>query len=160
MLQGRESAAPVERVAASLHPWVTFGIMPLFALANAGVSLQGDASNAASSGSNHIMIAVAVALLIGKPLGVMLVSWLAVRLRICALPPQMRWSHMLLAGLLAGIGFTMAIFIATLAFSDAALLNAAKLGVLAASACAAVLGLAFGLLLKRQDRHLQPSLQP
>ena len=71
----------------------------------------------------------------------------------------MRWSHMLLAGLLAGIGFTMAIFIATLAFADAALLNAAKLGVLAASACAAVLGLAFGLLLKRQDRHLQPYLQ-
>ena len=159
MLQGRERAAPVERVAASLHPWVTFGIMPLFALANAGVSLQGDASNAASTGAHHIMIAVAAALLIGKPLGVMLVSWLAVRLRICALPPQMRWSHMLLAGLLAGIGFTMAIFIATLAFADAALLNAAKLGVLAASVCAAVLGLAFGLLLKRQDRHLQPYLQ-
>ena len=159
MLQGRESAAPVERVAASLHPWVTFGIMPLFALANAGVSLQADASNTASTATHHIMIAVAAALLIGKPLGVMLVSWLAVRLRICALPPQMRWSHMLLAGLLAGIGFTMAIFIATLAFADAALLNAAKLGVLAASACAAVLGLAFGLLLKRQDRHLQPYLQ-
>ena len=79
----------------------------------------------------------------------------AVKLRLCSLPSGMGWGHMLLVGLLAGIGFTMAIFIATLAFDDAALLNAAKLGVLAASAVAAVVGLAWGLWLKRQP---QPQL--
>ena len=149
MLQGRESAAPVQRVAASLHPWVTFGVMPLFALANAGVSIQSTGSDTASAGGSQVMLAIALALLIGKPLGVVFVSWLAVRLRISALPTGMRWSHMWLTGLLAGIGFTMAIFIATLAFTDAALLNDAKLGVLIASAVAAVLGLAFGAYLKR-----------
>ena len=147
MLAGRESAAPVDRVAASLHPWVAFGIMPLFALANAGVSMQGGELPAEG---RHVLVAVTAALLLGKPVGVLLVSWLAVRLRVCALPAGMGWSHMLLAGLLAGIGFTMAIFIATLAFGDAQLLSAAKLGVLAASACAAISGLAFGMLLKRQ----------
>ena len=87
---------------------------------------------------------------LGKPLGVLLSCWLAVRLRMCALPPGMGWGDTLLAGLLAGIGFTMAIFIATLAFDSEALLNAAKLGVLMASATAAVLGLAWGLVLRRR----------
>ena len=156
MLAGRESAAPVERVAASLHPWVTFGIMPLFALANAGVTLQGGAVDAASSASQPLMLAVALALLLGKPIGVLLVSWLAVRLRLCALPAGMGWAHLLLAGLLAGIGFTMSIFIGTLAFSDAALLNKAKLGVLLGSAGAAIAGLLWGFHLKRKAPISEP----
>lgn len=90
------------------------------------------------------MLVVAAALVLGKPLRSM-VCFAAVKLRLCSLPSGMGWGHMLLVGLLAGIGFTMAIFIATLAFDDAALLNAAKLGVLAASAVAAVVGLAWGL---------------
>ena len=152
-IAGRETEAPVERVAASLHPWITFGVMPLFALANAGVALQGGDTELA--GSSALMLAVAAALVLGKPLGVLLVCFAAVKLRLCSLPSGMGWGHMLLVGLLAGIGFTMAIFIATLAFDDAALLNAAKLGVLAASAVAAVVGLAWGLWLKRQP---QPQL--
>ncbi|QNP47667.1 Na+/H+ antiporter NhaA [Diaphorobacter aerolatus] len=152
MLQGRESAAPVDRVACSLHPWVTFGIMPLFALANAGVTLQSAPSNALDASSAVVTAAIAAALLLGKPAGVMLMSWLAVQSRLCALPPHMRWSHMLLAGLLSGIGFTMSIFIGTLAFADAALLNAAKLGVLAASASAAIAGLIWGLRIKGARR--------
>ena len=127
--------------------------MPLFALANAGVALQGGDTELA--GSSALMLAVAAALVLGKPLGVLLVCFAAVKLRLCSLPSGMGWGHMLLVGLLAGIGFTMAIFIATLAFDDAALLNAAKLGVLAASAVAAVVGLAWGLWLKRQP---QPQL--
>lgn len=98
------------------------------------------------------MLAVALALLLGKPVGVLLVCWLAVRLRLCALPAGMGWSHLLLAGLLAGIGFTMAIFIATLAFADAAQLNEAKLGVLLGSACAVVAGLLWGWHLKRRQQ--------
>ncbi|MBF5007534.1 Na+/H+ antiporter NhaA [Diaphorobacter caeni] len=155
MLAGRESAAPVERVAASLHPWVTFAIMPLFALANAGVTLLGEAAPvdaAEPSSGQPLMLAVALALLLGKPVGVLLVSWLAVRLRLCVLPAGMGWSHLLLAGLLAGIGFTMAIFIATLAFADAAQLNEAKLGVLLGSACAAVAGLLWGWHLKHRQQ--------
>ena len=152
-IAGRETEAPVERVAASLHPWITFSVMPLFALANAGVALQGGDTELA--GSSALMLAVAAALVLGKPLGVLLVCFAAVKLRLCSLPSGMGWGHMLLVGLLAGIGFTMAIFIATLAFDDAALLNAAKLGVLAASAVAAVVGLAWGLWLKRQP---QPQL--
>jgi NhaA family Na+:H+ antiporter len=147
-LVGRERAAPVERVQADLHPWVAFGVMPLFALANAGVPLQGAGTEVA--GASAVMWGVALALVLGKPLGVLVSCWLAVRLRLCALPPGMGWGDTLLAGLLAGIGFTMAIFIATLAFDSEALLNAAKLGVLMASATAAVLGLAWGLVLRRR----------
>ncbi|WP_280188131.1 Na+/H+ antiporter NhaA [Delftia sp. PS-11] len=150
-LAGREPAAPVERVQADLHPWVAFGVMPLFALANAGVPLQGaDGSGGDLAASSAVMWGVALALVLGKPLGVLASCWLAVRLRLCALPPGMGWRETLLAGLLAGIGFTMAIFIATLAFDNAALLNAAKLGVLMASAAAAVLGLAWGVALRRR----------
>jgi len=148
MLAGRESAAPVERVASALHPWVTFGIMPLFALANAGVTLQ---SGGLTNEGRYLLPAIATALVLGKPLGVMLTSWVAVRLSICSLPPSVRWSHMLLAGMLAGIGFTMAIFIATLAFPDPGLLNASKLGVLMASGGAAVLALAWGWGLRYLD---------
>jgi NhaA family Na+:H+ antiporter len=150
-LAGRESAAPVERVQADLHPWVAFGVMPLFALANAGVPLQGAGTAGIDvAGTSAVMWGVALALVLGKPLGVLLSCWLAVRLRMCALPPGMGWSDTLLAGLLAGIGFTMAIFIATLAFDSEALLNAAKLGVLMASATAAVLGLGWGMVLRRR----------
>lgn len=147
VLDSSETAPPAERVADSLHPWVTFAIMPLFALANAGVSLQ--ATEAAPAASLAVSTAVAAALVLGKPLGVLLACWLALRLRLCALPSGLGWGHMLLAGLLAGIGFTMAIFIATLAFEDPDLLNAAKLGVLLASGTAAVLGLAWGRWLLR-----------
>ncbi|WP_353234279.1 Na+/H+ antiporter NhaA [Diaphorobacter ruginosibacter] len=147
VLAGRESAAPVERVAAALHPWVAFGVMPLFALANAGVTLQ---TGELEGHSSQVLAAVALSLVLGKPLGVMLASFIAVRLRICALPPMVRWPHIMLAALLAGIGFTMAIFISTLAFPDANLLNAAKLGVLLASASAALLALAWGWHLRRR----------
>ena len=150
VLDGKETAPPAERVAASLHPWVTFAIMPLFALANAGVSLQ--VTGAAQATSLAVSTAVAAALILGKPLGVLLACWLALRLRLCALPSGLGWGHMLLAGLLAGIGFTMAIFIATLAFDNPELLDAAKLGVLLASATAAVLGLAWGRWLLRGPR--------
>ena len=142
-----EAEPPVARVAHQLQPWVGFAIMPLFALANAGVSLQ---SGGEAAGAQLVMAAVAAALVLGKPLGVLAVCWLALRLGWCRLPDGLNWGHMLLAGLLAGIGFTMAIFIATLAFADAGLLSGAKLGVLMGSAVAAVLGLGWGWCLHRQ----------
>ncbi len=146
----RELLPPVIRVQAALHPWVAYGVMPLFALANAGVSLGG--VDLSDTGSLTVMFGVMLALVVGKPIGVMLSTWLLVRAGWCELPPGMTWTWLGLVGCLAGIGFTMSIFIASLAFTDAGLLGAAKLGVLLASATAAVLGLAIGGLIVRRLR--------
>jgi NhaA family Na+:H+ antiporter len=141
-LAQRELMPPVVRVQMALHPWVAFGVMPLFALANAGVGIDGiDLGTAASQG---IMLGVLVALVLGKPLGVIGASWLAVRTGLCSLPPGVTWPGVCLVGLLAGIGFTMSIFIANLAFAQEQLLGAAKLGVLLGSLLSAVIGLAWG----------------
>jgi NhaA family Na+:H+ antiporter len=130
--------APVARVAAALHPWVAFGIMPLFALANAGIALQDlSFSGGAPPG---IALGIILGLVLGKPLGIVLAALLAVRTGLCALPQGVRWPHVVLLGCLGGIGFTMAIFIANLAFEVTPLLDAAKFSVLRASALAAALG--------------------
>lgn len=149
-LAQRELLPPVVRVQMALHPWVAFGIMPLFALANAGVSLGG--IDLSVAGPQWVMGGVALALVAGKPLGMVGVSWIAVRLGWCRLPPGVSWGGICLIGLLAGIGFTMSIFIAMLAFTDEALLGAAKLGVLLGSLVAAVLGLAWGVVYRRTSR--------
>ncbi|GAA0219911.1 Na+/H+ antiporter NhaA [Castellaniella daejeonensis] len=147
-LAQREMRPPVVRVQAALHPWVAFGIMPLFALANAGVTLDG--VDLSLPGPQWVMAGVAVALVAGKAAGVIGASWLVVRLGWCRLPPGVTWGGVCLIGLLAGIGFTMSIFIAMLAFADEGLLAAAKLGVLLGSLTAAILGLAWGSVLIRR----------
>jgi len=138
----RAGAPPVERVQGTLHPWVAFGIMPLFALANAGVSLQGLELRAAAPLA--VGAGIVSGLVLGKPIGIVLASFAAVRLKLCVLPAGVRWRHVLLVGLLGGIGFTMSIFIANLAFEDLPLLAAAKFAVLVASVLAATLGLLLG----------------
>jgi NhaA family Na+:H+ antiporter len=140
----RDILPPVVRVQAALHPWVAFGIMPLFALANAGVTLGG--VDLASGKALSVTAGVLVGLVVGKPIGIFLASWLSVRLGWCQLPADASWRGVLLVGCLGGIGFTMSIFTANLAFDSDALLNAAKLGVLGGSACAAVIGLVYGKL--------------
>lgn len=147
----RELLPPVARVQMQLHPWVAFVVMPVFALANAGVSLQG--LEVSSGGAQTVMWGVVLALVVGKPLGIFLACRLAVSLKLCQLAEGVTWSGILLIGLLAGIGFTMSIFIGTLAFDNLALLNAAKLGVLVASLSAAVLGLTWGVFYTRQLRR-------
>lgn len=153
-LAQRELVPPVTRVGGALHPWVAYAIMPVFALANAGVGLSG--IDLSAEGPHWVMIAVAVALVAGKPLGIIGVSWLVVRLGWCSLPPQVNWRGITLIGLLAGIGFTMSIFIANLAYSDPASLGAAKLGVLSGSVIAAVLGLAWGVTGLRKGASKAP----
>jgi len=138
----REILPPVVRVQTALHPWMAYGIMPLFALANAGVSLTGVDLSAARA--QFVTLGVGLALLAGKPIGVVGATWLAVRMGWCRLAPGVSWGGVYLIGLLAGIGFTMSIFIARLAFTDERLLAAAKLGVLLGSLIAAMLGLGWG----------------
>ena len=141
---GREALSPADDLIETLHPWVAFGIMPVFALANAGVVISRGAFDA---NSWRVVGAVAVGLILGKPVGVLLASWITLRLKIAALPVGMRLRHLIVLGVVAGVGFTMALFIAQLAFTDVRLLSAAKLGVLAASGGAAILGVLLGRLL-------------
>ncbi len=143
-LARREARSPAEGLIERLHPWVAFGIMPLFALANAGVSTSG---GGLEGGSWVVATSVAAALLVGKALGVVLASWLVLRLGLGALPPGVTSRQLVVLGAVAGVGFTMSLFMAQLAFGDARLLAAAKLGVLAGSASAAALALVLGRLL-------------
>jgi NhaA family Na+:H+ antiporter len=140
----REAVSPAESLIETLHPWVAFGIMPVFALANAGVEVKGDALE---SGSWVVALAVGVGLVVGKPVGVLLATGLTLKLRLCSLPIGLTMRHLTVVGVVAGIGFTMALFIAQLAFSDPRLLAAAKVGVLGASGAAAILGLVLGRML-------------
>jgi Na+:H+ antiporter, NhaA family len=135
---------PLIRMEHALHGIVAFGIMPVFALANAGVSL--DAAALRDGLTSPVTIGALIGLLAGKPLGIAGFSWLAVRFRLATLPAGVTRRMLIGAGILGGIGFTMALFIAGLAFTDARQLDAAKLGVLGASALA---GLAGYLLLRR-----------
>jgi len=130
----RESLTPLERLENSLHPWVGFAIMPIFALANAGIPFT-----LADLGSS-VAIAVAAGLVIGKPIGILLVSWLAVKSGVTQLPKGVNWIMIAGGGMLAGIGFTMALFISGLAL-EGSLLDQAKIGVLAASAVSAIGGI-------------------
>jgi NhaA family Na+:H+ antiporter len=130
----RETVSPLAYLENTLHPWVAFAIMPLFALANAGVPFT------ASDLGNPVAIAIAMGLLLGKPVGIVGFSWLAVRTGLASLPQGVTWGLLLGGGLLAAIGFTMALFISGLAL-DADTLDAAKVGVLEASAVAAVPGM-------------------
>ncbi|AKF80100.1 sodium:proton antiporter [Myxococcus fulvus 124B02] len=140
----REAMSPAESLIEALHPWVAFAIMPMFALANAGVSLS---AGSFDSTSWSVIIAVSIGLVVGKPAGVLLAIWLTLRLRIGTLPVGLSLRHLIVLGTVAGVGFTMALFVAQLAFTDAQLLAAAKLGVLGASCGAAVLSLLLGRLL-------------
>jgi len=133
----RETISPLDRLETALHPWVAFGVMPLFALANAGVKVQ------LADVKDPVALAVAVGLVIGKPLGIVAFSWAAVKVGLARLPSGVNWKSLFGAACLAGIGFTMSLFIAGLAL-EGDLLAAGKIGTLIGSAISAVLGI--GLL--------------
>jgi NhaA family Na+:H+ antiporter len=134
-----EADSPSHQLERSLHRPVAYLILPLFALANTGVPID----QAAIGELSHVnSIGIALGLLIGKPIGVVVMCALAVATGVCSLPANVRWHHIVGAGLLGGIGFTMSIFITNLAFADhAAIVNSSKLAVLAASLVAGALGL-------------------
>jgi NhaA family Na+:H+ antiporter len=133
----RESLSPLHRLETALHPWVAFGIMPLFALANAGVPVQ------VSALGDPVALAVAAGLALGKPLGVLLFCFVAVKLKLTKLPDGVGWGLMTGGACLAGIGFTMALFVNGLAFPGdqfAGMATAGKVGTLLGSVVSATLG--------------------
>lgn len=145
-----EARSPLHRFEHALAPYVAYLIVPLFALLNAGVALDGEIGAALAS---PVALGVFLGLLLGKPLGILAFTWLAVRTRLVRLPEGVAWSHLLGCGLLAGIGFTMALFIGQLAFGPGPLLDQAKLGILLASLVAALAG---GTLLARVPADAAP----
>lgn len=129
--------SPAKTLARWLHPWTKFYILPLFAFANAGVSLSNIAwSDIASA----LPLGVALGLLVGKPLGIFTISWLAVKLKIARLPDGVNFRQIFAVSVLCGIGFTMSMFITSLAFVDESMADLARLGILLGSTLAAVIG--------------------
>lgn len=149
-LKTQNGKSPAKQLEHVLHPWVAFMILPLFAFANAGVSLQGVTLEGLTS---LLPLGIMAGLFIGKPLGISLFCWLALKLKLARLPEGADFSQIMAIGVLCGIGFTMSIFIASLAFGqvDPALITWAKLGILTGSLLSAVVG--YGML----RMHLKPA---
>lgn len=129
----------MHRFEASLHPWVTFFIMPIFALANAGVEISGELF---SLPVHPIAIGIFFGLLCGKPIGIFLFSYIAVKCKIAEIPAGTKWKQIFALGIIAGIGFTMSIFVDGLAFADQQLINIGKVAILCTSLVAAIVGCA------------------
>ncbi len=127
----------IHKFESSLHPWVVWLIMPIFALANAGVPLSGEIFALPIA---PVASGIFLGLLVGKPVGIFLLSFIAVKLKIAELPQGSKWSQIFALGVMAGIGFTMSIFINGLAFQDAEIINIGKITILITSFVAAIVG--------------------
>ncbi|WP_276483841.1 Na+/H+ antiporter NhaA [Paraflavitalea pollutisoli] len=142
-----DAETPLQKIEYALHPWVTFVIMPLFALCNAGIPIKADFF---SQLANPVSVGVMAGLVIGKFTGVFLFTWIMVKLKLSSLPLGARWPQMAGVALLAGVGFTMSLFVTELAFEDSVLIDYSKYGILLAS----IVSGAFGLfVLKRSARR-------
>ena len=129
--------SPLQYLEHKLHGFTSYIVMPVFALANAGVLLSAEGGG---SVIGPLSINIAIALILGKVLGIILFAWIGIKINITDLPADTRWIHIVGLGLLGGIGFTMSMFISSLAYKDAGLLNHAKIGILIGSLVAGVLG--------------------
>ena len=130
--------SPLDRAIHILHPWVSFFIMPVFALVNAGVSLKN--VQISDLFSHPVALGVTLGLVLGKPLGITLFSWAACQMKLASLPQGVKWHHIIATGFLGGIGFTMALFISNLALTSSEEGTLSKLGILMASLIAGILG--------------------
>lgn len=133
----RAAETPLQKIGHTLHPWVAFIIMPVFALANSGMTIGSDFFSAIL---NPISLGIICGLALGKFIGVQLFTWIGVKLGITALPQGVSWKHIRGVAMLAGVGFTMSLFVSGLAFADAERQTQAKYGILLASLIAACLG--------------------
>lgn len=148
----RHAVSPAERLQHLLHPFASFVIIPLFALANAGIEIT--SGMLGGDGASRVAVGVGLGLVVGKTLGITLASMLAVRLGLGVLPAGATWSQLVGVACLGGIGFTVALFVTGIAFDDPALANAAKVGILLASTLAAIIG---SLLLLRRTPPSSPA---
>ncbi|GGH11635.1 Na+/H+ antiporter NhaA [Silvibacterium dinghuense] len=139
-----KTEAPADRITRKLHDWIAFLVLPLFALSNAGVTFS--LSTLGTILHSSICWGVLLGLIVGKPLGILSVSWLATRAGLARLPASISWTQIAGVGVLAGIGFTVSLFISALAFDDPLQLDAAKTAILLASLIAGIVGF---FLLKR-----------
>ncbi len=137
----RGTESTLDRRLRQIHPWSSYVVLPLFALANSGVELTGESLSRA--GSSGITWGILLGLVVGKPLGIVGFAWLAVKLRLASPPEGARWADIVGVGMVAGIGFTVSLFVAGLAFDHPSQVEDAKIGILAASAVAGVAGFAF-----------------
>jgi NhaA family Na+:H+ antiporter len=142
----KETLSPLERLELGLHPWVGFVIVPMFALANAGVFLS------SAAWDQPVVLAIVAGLVLGKPLGVVAFSWIVVRFGLATRPPTLSWPYLIAGALLTGIGFTMSLLIAGLAFAPS-MLSAAKMGILIASLLSAVGGAGMLVVLTRRGAN-------
>lgn len=133
-----DAHTPLQKLEHSLHPITSFFILPIFALANAGIHVEGKIADMLIS---PIALGITAGLVLGKVIGITAFSWVAIKLKIAKLPQGTNWREITGASMLAGIGFTMSIFVAELAFDDAKVIQMAKIGIFAASIIAAILGL-------------------
>ena len=147
----KQAVPPATRLEHKLYPWVYFLILPLFALTNADVAVTG--LDFATVTSSPVVLGVFCGLVLGKPIGIMLFSFITVKTKIASLPEFVTWRHMLGAAVLGGVGFTMAIFVANLAYADAMLVTEAKLSILVASTVAGVIGFVLLLLQAKADQR-------
>jgi NhaA family Na+:H+ antiporter len=139
-LQSKEVVSVAERLEHLLHPWTSYFVIPLFALANAGLVLS--VSGIADALSSEVAIGIVGGLVVGKTIGISTAVWLAVRLKLGRLPDGVQWRHVVGASTVAGIGFTVSLFITALAFDDTQLIAEAKIGVFLASLLAGLAGAA------------------
>ena len=133
-----EGLSPMDRLIDQLHPWVSFFIMPVFAFFNAGVEISSEALS--SFFTSPVSMGVVLGLIVGKPIGILLFSWLSTVLKMASLPTGVNWKQVLGLGFLGGIGFTMSLFVTGLAITDPFMADLAKMGILAASLVASVVG--------------------
>ncbi len=151
----REQVSVAERLDEVLHPFSSFLIIPVFALVNAGIEIGGDTFTDALS--SRVTIGVVAGLVLGKLLGISTASWLAVKSGLARLPRGASWTHVVGLSSIAGIGFTVSLFITGLAFDDAVVRDEAKFGILVASLLAAIIGV---LVLLRADRVIEIEMEP
>jgi NhaA family Na+:H+ antiporter len=148
---GADIPGPLFRLEHTLHPVTSFVVIPMFALANAGVSLESDVIG--QSLRTSITWGIALGLFAGKSLGIAIFAWIAVRLRIAVLPDDVTWPQVLGVGMLAGVGFTVALFVNELAFDSAVLIQRGKIGILLGSLASGVLGYIFLRMVTADQRQ-------
>lgn len=151
MPHGKRGMSPLKRLEKKLHPWVAYGVMPLFAFANAGISLSAITPAILFSG---VTFGVAIGLFVGKQVGVLSFSWLAVQCRWVSLPRDVTWRLLYCVSVLCGVGFTMSLFLGTLAFSgNDMVLNEVRLGVLGGSILSGIVAIALLSVSLRKENN-------